>query len=159
LPAHQGECPISESIPSTRIKHRIRDNLTGHTLVLGAPSRDMWRLRTDRRSCASASVQSTPITMPGDRTSSLVHDILLPVLEILQYNYGDLYRCALVNRDFNAIASKVLYSRVVLSPPFRPVLNLKDRDGLLVSMSNILSVSMLKLMSLGMRPICVIMSF
>ena len=32
-PTHQGECPISESIPSARIKHRIHDNVTGHTLV------------------------------------------------------------------------------------------------------------------------------
>jgi len=27
------KCPISESIPSTRIKHKIRDNVTGYMLV------------------------------------------------------------------------------------------------------------------------------
>ena len=63
-----------------------------------------------------------------------MYDTLLPVLEILDHDYSDLYHCSLVNRDFNEMASKVLYSRVVLSPPFQPILNLKDKDGLSVSM-------------------------
>lgn len=64
------------------------------------------------------------------RAGSLIYDVLLLVLETL-HDYSHLYRCSLVNRLFNQIASKVLYSQVVLSPPFRPVLDLKDRDGLL----------------------------
>ena len=60
-------------------------------------------------------------------------DILLPVLEIFEGDYCTLYLCSLVNREFNEIATKLLYSRVVLAPPFRPGLNLKDPDGLSVS--------------------------
>jgi hypothetical protein len=67
------------------------------------------------------------------RASPVEGDILLPVLEIFEDDYCTLYLCSLVNREFNEIATKLLYSRVVLAPPFRPGLNLKDPDGLLVS--------------------------
>ena len=61
-------------------------------------------------------------------------DVLLPILEILQGGQQDLYRCSLVNRAFNAVASKILYSRVVIAPPSRSSLDLRD-DGLSVRIS------------------------
>jgi hypothetical protein len=78
-------------------------------------------------------------TMPveGFRSFRLGYDVLLQVLETFQDDYGNLYRCSLVNREYNEIASRILYSRVVLSPPFnRGRVNLKDQDGLSVSMLN-----------------------
>ncbi|KAF8890707.1 hypothetical protein BD779DRAFT_243700 [Infundibulicybe gibba] len=38
-----------------------------------------------------------------------------------------LSQCAIVNSEFNRVASRLLYSRVVYSPPFRSVLDLKDK--------------------------------
>jgi hypothetical protein len=71
----------------------------------------------------------------GFRAGQLNYDVLLHVLEMFQDDYGNLYRCSLVNREYNEIASKILYSRVVLSPPpFTHGLKLKDQDGLSVSM-------------------------
>jgi len=72
----------------------------------------------------------------GRRADYFGYDVLLPVLEIFQDHYGNLYRCSLVNRKFNEIASKLLYSRIVLSPPFTRGINLNDQDGLSVSMLN-----------------------
>ncbi|KIM89935.1 hypothetical protein PILCRDRAFT_812719 [Piloderma croceum F 1598] len=62
----------------------------------------------------------------GFSASQLGYDVLLQVLEMFRDDYGNLYRCSLVNREYNEIASKILYSRVVLSPPFSRGLNLKD---------------------------------
>lgn len=61
------------------------------------------------------------------------YDLLLRVLAYLRDNYDALYKCSLVCKDFNITASWLLYRRVVLSPPFRPVLNLRDRGALTVS--------------------------
>lgn len=69
----------------------------------------------------------------GDPGSALFYDLLLHVLDHFHDDYGTLYRCSLVNWEFNRAALRLLYSRVVFSPPFRPVLNLKDRGVLSVS--------------------------
>ncbi|KII84036.1 hypothetical protein PLICRDRAFT_366539 [Plicaturopsis crispa FD-325 SS-3] len=60
----------------------------------------------------------------------LVHDTLVQVLEYLrlQQDYHSLYQCSLASREFNKVASKALYTRVVLSPPFERVLDLKNRN-------------------------------
>lgn len=58
-------------------------------------------------------------------------DVLLPILEILQEDRHTVYNCSLVNHSFNVIASKILYSMVTISPPFRIGLDLKD-EGLSV---------------------------
>src|ERR1700691_645210 len=94
----------------------------------------------------------------GFRGRCLIYDTLLPVLELLERDYGDLYRCSLVNRDFNEMASKVLYSRVVLSPPFRPSLDLKNRDGLSVSTPNVPFIVVLNLTVRGTWPIAIVVS-
>ena len=87
----------------------------------------------------------------------MLYDILLPVFEILQREYDDLYRCSLVNRDFNEIATKFLYSEVVLSPLFRPVLDLKDQNGPSVSIEYIPHYLLLNLWSEGW-PIGIVVS-
>lgn len=72
--------------------------------------------------------------MSSKATCTLIHyDILLHILESLSGDNGTLKQCALVNREFNRAASSVLYARVKLSPPFKRVLDLKDRGELPVS--------------------------
>ncbi|KAF8229386.1 hypothetical protein L208DRAFT_1424107 [Tricholoma matsutake] len=69
--------------------------------------------------------------MSSKATCTLIHyDILLHILESLSGDNGTLKQCALVNREFNRAASSVLYARVKLSPPFKRVLDLKDRGEL-----------------------------
>ncbi|KAK2465510.1 hypothetical protein APHAL10511_002402 [Amanita phalloides] len=58
------------------------------------------------------------------------YDFVPHILDALCDNYNALYKCSLVSKDFNVIASRLLYHRVVFSPPFRPVLNLRDRGTL-----------------------------
>ncbi|RDB17499.1 hypothetical protein Hypma_000999 [Hypsizygus marmoreus] len=60
----------------------------------------------------------------------LSYDLLVQVLEILRDDYATLYQCALVNSQLNQAASRFLYARVEYSPPYRPVLDLKDRGTL-----------------------------
>ncbi|KIL61681.1 hypothetical protein M378DRAFT_82220, partial [Amanita muscaria Koide BX008] len=62
-------------------------------------------------------------------------DLLLNILDIFRDDYGALHICSLVCRRFNIPISRLLYRRVVLSPPFIPVLNLRDRGALTVSTS------------------------
>lgn len=76
---------------------------------------------------------ATEMTIAKD--ASLSYDLLLRIFEICKDDYRTLYRCSLVNWDFNRAASRMLYARVVLSPPFRPSLSLRDPDGLSVSIS------------------------
>jgi len=64
---------------------------------------------------------------------SLAYDIVNRILELSADNYGLLYHCSLVNWEFNYAASRLLYFRVVLSPLFRPVLNLRDTGSIPVS--------------------------
>lgn len=65
----------------------------------------------------------------------LPFDVVLRVLEALTEDapLGILYSCTLVDRQFNNAASKLLYKRVVLSPPFTRTINLKQRSQELVS--------------------------
>ena len=58
---------------------------------------------------------------------TLVDDVLHHVLREFSEDYRELYRCSLVNCQFNNVASKLLYTRVEYSPAFQPVLDLKDR--------------------------------
>ncbi|PFH50358.1 hypothetical protein AMATHDRAFT_145250 [Amanita thiersii Skay4041] len=60
-------------------------------------------------------------------------DVLISILNILydEYDYDSLYNCSFVSSAFNELASSFLYRRVVLSPPFNPVLNLRDKGELI----------------------------
>jgi hypothetical protein len=64
---------------------------------------------------------------------SLASNIINRILEFSADSYGLLYHCALVNWKFNFAASRLLYFRVVLSPLFQPVLNLRDTGAIPVS--------------------------
>lgn len=74
--------------------------------------------------------------MPG-LEYSLFSSVLVTILEIFRGDYRTLYRCSLVNRQFNGIASSVLYSNVIvpLSPFFPSDVIPQDQDGLSVSSS------------------------
>ncbi|KAK0478760.1 hypothetical protein IW261DRAFT_185830 [Armillaria novae-zelandiae] len=65
---------------------------------------------------------STTIMIP-----ILDDDVLCCILEELHSNYAALGTCALVSRSLNRLATKILYSKVVWSPIFRPIINLKDK--------------------------------
>lgn len=54
------------------------------------------------------------------------YDILIHVVEQFRNDYDMLFKCSLVNWEFNRTASHLLYSRVVLSAPFRSLLDLRD---------------------------------
>lgn len=76
--------------------------------------------------------------MPSeDSTQSLlpVFDILLRIFKLFRFagDLKSLSSCSRVCREFNTVASKVMYSEVILSPPPRNTLNLRDQDGLSVS--------------------------
>jgi hypothetical protein len=57
----------------------------------------------------------------------LCYDVLLHILDALYRDFGTLYQCSLVNWVFNRAASSIMYARVKLSPPFKRVLDLKDK--------------------------------
>lgn len=63
----------------------------------------------------------------------LPYDLIACVMETCRDDYPLLYQCSLVNWHFNQIVTRILYSRVILSPPFRPVLHLSDIDSIPVS--------------------------
>ena len=71
--------------------------------------------------------------MAASSSCTIDRDLVPPILEDLRDNYDVLYNCSLVCKEFNVTASRLLYCHVVFSPPFRPVLNLKDRGRLTVS--------------------------
>jgi hypothetical protein len=64
---------------------------------------------------------------------ALPSDIFNHILEMASDNYDFLYRCSLVNWEFNHAASRLLYFLVVLSPRFKPVLDLRDTGSIPVS--------------------------
>jgi F-box-like len=66
--------------------------------------------------------------------SILPHDVLLLVLGNLDQDQATLYHCSLVNKEFNSAASKALYTRVLISPPFQAVLDLKATRRSVVSL-------------------------
>jgi hypothetical protein len=72
------------------------------------------------------------LAMMSASESPFSYDVLLIILENL--HHGTLYTCALVNNEFNKVASKLLYTSIIVSPPFQRVLNLKDRDGIPVNL-------------------------
>ena len=68
----------------------------------------------------------SPILKSSDLQNLFIHALR---------NDGDqqsLFNCSLVCRDFNKVASKALYTEVILSPPFKHTLNLQDQSGLSV---------------------------
>ncbi|KAJ7206035.1 hypothetical protein GGX14DRAFT_367657 [Mycena pura] len=58
---------------------------------------------------------------------SLPNDVLRFLLDFLKEDHVALSRCILVNREFNWAASSVLYSQVVLCPPYVPTFDILDR--------------------------------
>ncbi|KAK0463037.1 uncharacterized protein EV420DRAFT_1761372 [Desarmillaria tabescens] len=54
-------------------------------------------------------------------------DVLSCILDELHAEYAALRNCSLVCRSLNQLATKILYSKVIWSPTFRPTLNLKDK--------------------------------
>ncbi len=55
-------------------------------------------------------------------------DVLCCILEELHTEYAALGNCALVSHSLNRLATKILYSKVVWSPIFRPtIFSLKDK--------------------------------
>lgn len=59
-------------------------------------------------------------------SATLSYDLLVRILDHFRDDYPTLYSCSLVNWEFNHAASKILYSRAVLSPPFQRVLDLRN---------------------------------
>ena len=66
------------------------------------------------------------------------YDIILRILDIhrSRNDYNLLARCALVNRVWNSAASRLLYERVVIAPPFKLVLYFRDKGEIPVSKSS-----------------------
>lgn len=64
-----------------------------------------------------------------------ISDLLLLFIDVLRADddQQSLFNCCLVCHEINKLASKALYTEVVLSPPFRHTLNLQDQSGLSVS--------------------------
>ncbi|KAK0213514.1 hypothetical protein IW262DRAFT_311297 [Armillaria fumosa] len=54
-------------------------------------------------------------------------DVLCCILDELHSEYAALRTCALVSRSLNRLATNFLYSKVVWSPVFRPIISLKDK--------------------------------
>lgn len=62
------------------------------------------------------------------------YDIIIQILDHLEEQYSTLFICTLVNRTFNAAASRLLYRQVIFSPPYqRGVVDLRRRDEFTVS--------------------------
>ncbi|KAJ3514943.1 hypothetical protein NLJ89_g2069 [Agrocybe chaxingu] len=57
-------------------------------------------------------------------------DLIARVMELCRDDYDLLYRCSLVDWEFNQAASRMLYAHVVISPMFKPVLDLKDTGSI-----------------------------
>ncbi|KAF9478583.1 hypothetical protein BDN70DRAFT_994118 [Pholiota conissans] len=68
------------------------------------------------------------MSLSNDRSSFLIYDLIASVVEFCRDDYALLFRCALVNWEFNRVASVMLYSRVVIAPQFKPILNLRDTN-------------------------------
>jgi hypothetical protein len=64
----------------------------------------------------------------------MIIDLITQIIEHLSEDYDALYRCSLVSRACNVEASRQLYRRVVISPPFRrATLDLRKRGHIEVS--------------------------
>ena len=69
----------------------------------------------------------------SEAKSTLVYDLIAHVIEICCDDYHLLFQSSLVNWEFNRVASRILYSRIVVSPQFTPILNLRDTNSIPVS--------------------------
>lgn len=67
----------------------------------------------------------------------LYYDVIFRILGYHRDDYDQLFRCSLVNKEFNRAASNMLYYRVVLSPPVSRLyqLNLRDTGAVTVSLT------------------------
>ncbi|KAJ3521103.1 hypothetical protein NMY22_g12451 [Coprinellus aureogranulatus] len=73
----------------------------------------------------------------------LYYDVIFRILGYHRDDYGQLFRCSLVNKEFNRAASNMLYYRVVLSPPVSRLYQLNLRDtGAVTSPSNLPSATL-----------------
>jgi len=61
------------------------------------------------------------------------YDVVVRLMDLFRDDYDLLFRCSLVNWEFNRAASRTLYRLVVISPVFQRVLNLKDTGSIPVS--------------------------
>ncbi|KAI0078815.1 hypothetical protein K474DRAFT_1593325 [Panus rudis PR-1116 ss-1] len=66
----------------------------------------------------------------ADSEAQLPYDLIIRILELvdLELYYPTLYSSSLVNHTFNQAARRLLYKKVVLSPPWRMTLDLRRRD-------------------------------
>jgi hypothetical protein len=69
--------------------------------------------------------------MAATEATRFSYDALLHVLDIVSSDYHALYQCSLVNWEFNRAASRLLYARIKLSPPFQRAIYLKSRAALI----------------------------
>lgn len=61
-------------------------------------------------------------------------DICYDIVLFLVEDYQTLYQCSLVSKSFNAAASKELYHRIIINPPWQPlILGLGRRAPAIVS--------------------------
>src|SRR5688500_8884113 len=89
------------------------------------------------------SVLTTPADVIAMRDQNLPDDVLQQVLDELREDFAVLYRCSIVNWQFNRLASKLLYESVEYSPPFQPTLDLRDRGDIPVGPVIIRSIRLL----------------
>ncbi|KIM41940.1 hypothetical protein M413DRAFT_445142 [Hebeloma cylindrosporum] len=66
----------------------------------------------------------------SETKSTLIYDIIARVVELCCDGYHLLFQCSLVNWEFNRAASRVLYSRVAISPQFKAILDLRDTGSI-----------------------------
>lgn len=76
-----------------------------------------------------------PIASDPGPAPALVYDIVVRVMDLCgaQDDYALLARAARVNWEWNRAATRVLYARVVVAPPFKAGLDLRDRGVVPVS--------------------------
>ena len=65
--------------------------------------------------------------------ANIPRDLIACMMEFCSDDSSLLYQCSRVNRDFNQAAARILYSRVILSPPFQPVLDLSNTSSIPVN--------------------------
>jgi len=68
--------------------------------------------------------------IPHSARIMLPYDVVTQILDFAADDYGLLFQCSLVTWEFNCAASQLLYFHVVVSPPFREVLNLRDTGSI-----------------------------
>ena len=78
---------------------------------------------------------SIPIASGPSPAPALVYDIVVRVMDLCsaQDDYALLASAARVSWEWNRAATRVLYAHVVVTPPFKSGLDLRDRGALPVS--------------------------